>query len=128
MKSGTDDSWYCVNKVYPVCPDKETVEGEPAYPSLKALPENVDVVIVVHKKEKTQEIVEEAASLNPKPAIWFMPGTKSEESVAICEENGMNYGSSCMMGHRLIPGWKRFVNLHFFHSKLGGMNRISKQC
>jgi predicted CoA-binding protein len=127
MKSGTDDSWYCVNKVYPVCSDKETVEGENAYPSLKALPENVDVVVVVHKKEITTEIIKEAATLSPKPAIWFMPGTKSEESVMICEENEMNYGSSCIMGHRLIPGWKRFVNMHFFHSKFGGMNRIPKQ-
>ncbi len=128
FNSGTDNSWYCVNKVYPVVADKETVEGEPAYPSLKALPEPVDVVIVVHKKNITTEVVKEAASLDPKPAIWFMPGTKSKESIAICEENGMQYGSSCMMGHRKMEGFKRFFNIHFFHSKIGGMNRIPKQC
>ena len=128
FKSGSKDSWYCVNKVYPVVKDKESVEGEPAYPSLKDLPEPVDVVIVVHKKDLTTEVVKEAASLEPKPAIWFMPGTISKESIAICEENGMNYGSSCMMGHRQIPGLKRFINMHYFHSKVGGMNRIAKQC
>ena len=128
FKKGTEDSWYCVNQVYPVCVDKNEVEGVPAYPSLKDLPEPVDVVIVVHKKEITTEVVEEAATLDPKPGIWFMPGTSSKESIAICEENNMNYGSSCMMGHRVIPGLKRFVNIHYFHSKVGGMNRIPKQC
>jgi hypothetical protein len=128
FKSGTEDAWYCVNQVYPVCPDKSQVEGEKAYPSLKDLPEPVDVVIVVHKKDLTTEIVKEAASLDKKPAIWFMPGTISDESKAICEENGMKYGSSCMMGHRAIPGLKRFVNMHFFHSKVGRMNRIDRQC
>ncbi len=128
FKSGSEDSWYCVNKVYPVVEDKESVEGEPTYPTLKSLPEPVDVVIVVHKKELTTEVVKEAANLNPKPAIWFMPGTISKESIAICDNNGMSYGSSCMMGHRKIPGLKRFVNIHFFHSKVSGMNRIPKQC
>jgi hypothetical protein len=128
FKKGGEDSWYCVKKVYAVCPEEKTVEGDPTYSSLKALPENVDVVIVVHKKDKTTEVVKEAAGLENKPAIWFMPGTSSKESIAICEENNMKYGSSCMMGHRAIPGWKRFVSLHFFHSKVGGMNRIPKQC
>ncbi len=128
MKKGTNDSWYNVNEVYPVCPDKNEIEGgNTAYPSLKALPEPVDVVIVVHKKDLTTEIVREASTLDPKPAIWFMPGTQSKESVAICEENDMTFGSSCMMGHRKISGWKRFFNLHNFHSTVGGMNRIPKQ-
>ena len=128
LKKGTEDSWYCVNQVYPVCEDKNEVEGVPAYPSLKDLPEPVDVVIVVHKKELTTEVVKEAAGLDQKPAIWFMPGTSSKESIAICEENNISYGSSCLMGHRFIPGLKRFVNMHYFHSKVGGMNRIPKQC
>ena len=128
FKTDTEDSWYCVNKVYPVCPEDKEVEGDQTYPTLKSLPEPVDVVIVVHKKEITIEIVKEAASLSKKPAIWFMPGTSSKEAIAIIEENEMDYGSSCMMGHRLIPGWKRFVNMHFFHSKIAGMNRIDKQC
>jgi len=45
----------------------------------------------------------------------------------IIEDNGMKYGRSCLMGHRAIPGWKRFINGHFWHSKVSGMNRIPKQ-
>ena len=121
------NEWYNVAKVYPVCADKNEIEGDKAYSSLNDLPEPVDVVMVVHKKDLTTKVVQDAASLNPKPAIWFMPGTSSEESIAICEENEMKYGSSCIMGHRAIPGWKRFVNGHFWHSKVAGMNRIPKQ-
>lgn len=121
------NEWYNVNKVYPVCPDKTEVEGDVAYSTLKELPEPVDVVIVVHKKELTTEVVREAATLNPKPAIWFMPRTQSKESTIICEDNGMKFGSSCLMGHREFPGIKRFFNIHFWHSKAGGMNQIPKQ-
>ncbi|UCE12189.1 MAG: CoA-binding protein [Candidatus Heimdallarchaeota archaeon] len=119
--------WYNVNKVYPVCSGKKEIDGDPAYASLKDLPEPVDVVVVVHKKELSTEIVREAATLDPKPAIWFMPRTDSKESIAICEDNNMKYGMSCLMGHRDIPGLKRFVNGHWWHSKVGGMNRIPKQ-
>lgn len=128
MKRGTEDSWYNVKEVYPVCPDKIEIEGgDKAYPSLKALPEPVDVIIVVHKKDVTTTIVQEAATLDPKPAIWFMPGTQSKESVAICEDNNMKIASSCINGHRMFTGWKRFFNIHNFHAKVGGMNRIPKQ-
>ena len=128
MKKGTSDSWFNVNEVYPVCSDRTEIEGgHKAYPSLKTLPEPVDVVIVVHKKELTAEIVREASTLDPKPAIWFMPGTLSKESVAICEENDMTFGSSCLMGHKKIPGLKRFFNMHNFHATIGRMNRIPKQ-
>lgn len=121
------NEWYNVMKVYPVCPDKNEIESDTAYNSLKNLPEPVDVVVVVHKKEITTEIVKEASTLDPKPAIWFMPRTDSKESIAICEENNMKYGMSCLMGHRAIPGFKRFINGHWWHSKVGGMNRIPKQ-
>ena len=119
--------WYNVKKVYPICPDKKEINGDPTYASLKDLPEPIDVVVVVHKKELTSEIVKEASMLNPKPSIWFMPRTDSKESIIICEENGMKYGMSCLMGHRAVPGFKRFINGHWWHSKVSGMNRIPKQ-
>lgn len=121
------DEWYNVKKVFPVCPDKDNINGDPAYASLKDLPKPVDVVVVVHKKELTTEIVREASNMDPKPGIWFMPRTDSKESIIICEENGMRYGMSCLMGHRKFTGLKRFINGHWWHSKVSGMNRIPKQ-
>ncbi|MHA2365253.1 MAG: CoA-binding protein [Candidatus Hodarchaeales archaeon] len=119
--------WYNVNQVFPICEDQSEVEGIQTYSSVSDLPEPVDVVIVVHKKDRTTNVVKEAASLDPKPAIWFMPGTDSAESIAICEDNDMNYGRSCLMGHRKLSGITRFFNMHFIHSKIAGMNRIPNQ-
>ncbi|MFX0116100.1 MAG: CoA-binding protein [Candidatus Hodarchaeota archaeon] len=73
---------------------------------MKDLPGPVDVVIIVRKKEQATNIVREAATLSPKPAIWFMPGTDSKESLAICEENEMKYGKSCLYMHRQFKGWR----------------------
>ena len=121
------NEWYNVKKVYPVCPDKKEIEGDPAYPTLASLPEKVDVVLVVHKKPLTTAVVKEAAGLEPKPAIWFMPGTESTESIALCKENGMKYASSCIMGHREFTGVSRFFNMHNIHAKLAKMKQIPRQ-
>ena len=119
--------WYNVKKVYPICTNQEKIEGLRAFKALKDLPESIDVLIVVHKKELTIELIKEAITLNYKPAIWFMPGTDSPESIALCEENKLRYAKSCLMGHREFKGISKFVNMHFIHSKLAGMNRIPKQ-
>ena len=122
------DEWYNVKAVYAICPEEgKEVEGDESYQTLKSLPEPVDVVMVVHKKEMTTEIVREAASLNPKPAIWFMPRTDSSESIKICEDNNMIYAKSCIFMHREIPGIKRFFNFHNFHSFIAKANKIPKQ-
>ena len=121
------NEWFNVQQVYPVCPDKDEVEGSKAYKSLKELPESVDVVVVVHEKDLTTGVVREAATLDPKPAIWFMPGTDSKESIAICEDNKMKHGRSCLMGHRRFSSIKRFFSVHYYHSKLAGMNQVPKQ-
>ena len=119
--------WYKVKKVYAICPEKKEVEGDTTYTSLEELPEAVDVMIVVHKKDMTTEMVRKASLMDKKPAIWFMPGTDSQESIDICEANSMNYGKSCIMGHRKFTGFSRFFNMHFIHSKIGKMNRIPEQ-
>lgn len=120
--------WYCVREVFPVCPDQTEVEGVQAYKSLAELPTVPDVVVVVHKKNITTEVVREATSLDPKPAIWFMPETDSPESIALCEDNNIRFGKSCLMGHRRFTGVGRFFNMHYYHSKFAGMNRIPNQC
>ena len=120
------DGWYNVNTVYPICEDKDEVEGLKAYPTIKDLPEAIDVLIVVHKKEKNVEIIREASRLEKKPAVWFMPRTSSAEAIDICKENDMKYTSSCMMGHRQFSGLNR-LNMHSIHGYLGGMSKIPEQ-
>ena len=119
--------WYNVKKVIPIVDDKAEIDGQKAYKGLSNVPEKIDVVIVVHKPNITTKIVEEAVRLQNKPAIWFMPGTESPESITLCEEYGLTYAKSCMWGHTEFTGFGRFVSPHYYHSKFAGFNRIPKQ-
>lgn len=119
--------WYNVKNVYPISKDQDKVEGLKSYKDLSSLPEKVDVIVVVHKKDLTTEIVKEASALSYKPAIWFMPGTESDESIAICEEKNLKYAMSCLMGHTAFKGISKFISPHFYHSKFAGFKTIPKQ-
>ena len=120
-------NWYNVSKVYPISRKHEELFGLKTYYSLKDLPEPIDVLVMVHKKEITFEILKEVLTLSYKPAIWFMPSTSSPENIAFCEENGLKYANSCLLGHREFKGISKVFNMHFIHSKISGMHRIPKQ-
>ena len=119
--------WYNVAKVYPITRKHESIEGITAYKSVKVLPEPIDVLVVINKAEITFEIIKEVLNLPYKPAIWFMPGSISPESIELCEENNLKYAESCLLGHRQFKGISKFINMHYIHSKLSGMHRIPKQ-
>lgn len=121
------NEWYNVKAVYPVVESKKEVHGDKSYASLDELPETVDVVVTVHKKDVTLDLVKKVSKMNPRPGIWFMPRTISEESIKICEENGIKYGSSCLMGHREFSGISRYFNMHNVHGYLGKWNKIPKK-
>src|SRR3989304_1391455 len=46
--------------VYPVNPNAQTIGGEPCYPSLSALPDKVDGVLIVVPPDETDTVVREA--------------------------------------------------------------------
>ena len=49
-------------RVFPVNPARATVQGLPAFPSIGAIPEPVDLAIVVVPAERVLESLEEAAA------------------------------------------------------------------
>jgi acyl-CoA synthetase (NDP forming) len=61
-------------RVYPVNPARGTVQGLPAYPSLAAIPEPVDLAIVVVPAERVLEALEQAADKGARAAIVFSSG------------------------------------------------------
>ena len=119
--------WYNVKEVYPISRKCDSVQGISTYKSVKDLPEPIDVLIVVNRKDITFEILKEVLTLPYKPAIWFMPGSASPENIALCEDNKLIYAQSCLYGHREFKGISKFVNMHYIHSKLSGMHRIPRQ-
>ena len=76
-------------RLLPVHPQAETIEGEPCYPSLAALPEPVDGVLVVVPPAETEKVVREAAAAGIK-RIWMQQGAESPAAIRFCQENGLD--------------------------------------
>ncbi|MFD9328672.1 MULTISPECIES: CoA-binding protein [unclassified Streptomyces] len=57
-------------RIVPVHPKAETVHGEKGYPSLEAIPFQVDVVDVFVNSELAGSVADEAAAIGAK-AVWY---------------------------------------------------------
>jgi predicted CoA-binding protein len=77
-------------KIIPVNPKADKILGEKAFPSLKAIIENVDIVDIFRPNEETPPIVEEAVKLNPK-LIWLQLGISNEDSKRIANEHNIPF-------------------------------------
>ncbi|MEU1498729.1 CoA-binding protein [Streptomyces sp. NPDC005732] len=64
-------------RVVPVHPKAETVHGEKGYPSLDAIPFNVDVVDVFVNSDLAGAVADEAVAIGAK-AVWFQLGVVDE--------------------------------------------------
>ena len=75
-------------RIIPVNPNVESVLGERSYPSLKEIPEPVDIVNVFRRPEHTPEIAKEAAEIGAK-VLWLQLGIVNEEAAEIARKAGM---------------------------------------
>ncbi len=75
-------------RVIPVNPNEQTVIGEPAYPSLTAVPGSIDLVDIFRKSEDVLPIVEEAIARGAK-AIWMQEGVINEAAAQLAREAGL---------------------------------------
>jgi hypothetical protein len=73
-----------------VNPNATEVLGEPAYPSLAAVPEPVDLVDVFRRVEYCTDIARDAAAIGA-PALWLQLDLRSAGARAVAEEAGMDY-------------------------------------
>ncbi len=101
-------------EVFAVNPRAESVEGDPCYPSLAALPQPVDAVLVATAPAATLEVVRECVELGI-PRVWmhrsFGQGSVNDEAVALCREHGiavipggcpMMFRAPVDLGHRCM--------------------------
>jgi hypothetical protein len=72
-------------KVIPVDPHAEIIEGDPCYPSLSALPEAVDGVVIVVPPSEAEKGVRDAAQAGIRGA-WMQQGAESQAAIRFCEE------------------------------------------
>ena len=73
--------------VWPVNPNAAVVDGDPTFPSVAALPEVPEVVVVVVPPAVTERVVEELGAAGVKN-VWMQPGAESDRGVARAEELG----------------------------------------
>jgi predicted CoA-binding protein len=75
-------------RVYPVNKRATQIEGQTCYPSLAALPEPVERVLIVVPPKQSEAVVKQAAEAGV-DSVWFQPGAESEAALAYCESRGM---------------------------------------
>ena len=77
-------------RIVPVNPRETEVLGEPAYPSLLDVPEDVrvDVVDVFRRAEDTPPIAEQAVARGAR-VLWLQDGIVSDKARRIAEEGGL---------------------------------------
>lgn len=84
-------------EVYAVNPNRDTVDGDPAYKSLADLPVKPTIVNIVVPPELTLIVLEKAHEIGLKN-IWVQPGAESPEVMAYLTGNDFNYlANACIM-------------------------------
>ncbi len=74
--------------IIPINPGHSDILGEKAYPSLEAVPVQVDIVNVFRRSEHTPEIARQAVKIGAK-VMWLQLGIENEEAKAIAQGGGL---------------------------------------
>ncbi len=74
--------------IVPVNPGQDTILGLPCYPTLKAIPTQVDMVDIFRRPEAVLPIVEDAIAIGAK-FIWMQEGIVHKEAAAKAEAAGI---------------------------------------
>lgn len=90
-------------RIIPVNPRIAEALGEKAYPSLRDIPERVDVVQIFRRSQDVPPIVDEAVAIGAK-VIWMQSGIVHEEAAARAEAAGVTVVmDACMRSaHRAL--------------------------
>ena len=99
-------------KIIPVNPKADQIMGEKSYPSVKALPSDVNGIIILTKKDKTAGIVREAKERGINQ-IWIQQMADSKESLIELNGSGINF----VTGECILMHYKPH-SIHKFHGRL----------
>jgi predicted CoA-binding protein len=76
-------------RIIPVNPNETEVLGEKAYPSLLAVPDQIDAVDVFRRAEETPEIARQAVKIGAK-VLWLQSDIVNDEARQIAEAAGLD--------------------------------------
>jgi predicted CoA-binding protein len=97
-------------RVLAVNPNAQTIEGDPCYPSLKALPEKVGGLVLCTQPAVSEQMVREAAEVGIS-RVWLQQGSETKSAIQFCQEHGIDviYGE-CILMYQPNP-----MFVHKFH-------------
>lgn len=97
-------------KILAVHPQTATIEGDPCYPSLGALPEKVGAVVICVPPAQTEQVVVQAFEAGI-TNVWLQQGAESEAAIQFCESHGM----TTVHGHCVLMFAEPVRSFHGFH-------------
>ncbi len=77
-------------RIVPVNPEATEILGEPAFPTLAAIPFPIELVLVFRPSSFAPEIARQAVAIGAK-ALWLQQGIYSSEARRIAKEGGLQY-------------------------------------
>ena len=85
------------DRVYPVNPKRDTVDGDTAYPDLGSLPETPDIVNLVVPPQRTLQVLDKAEQLGIEN-IWVQPGAEDKAVMDRLQSGSFQYlANACIM-------------------------------
>jgi uncharacterized protein len=91
-------------RVIPVNPQLDSILGEKSYPTLLAVPEPVEVVLVFRPSAEAAAVAKDAVAIGAK-ALWLQQGIVSAEARKLAEAASMLYVEDrCIGVERAIHG------------------------
>jgi hypothetical protein len=91
-------------RIIPVNAQVDSLLGEKAYPSLRDIPEPVEVVLVFRPSAEAPAIARDAVAIGAK-ALWLQTGLASDEARATAEAAGLLYVEDrCIGVERAVHG------------------------
>ena len=100
-------------------PNAQSIDGDPCFQSLKALPEKVGGLVVTTQPAVSEQLVREAAELGI-GHVWLQQGSESPAVIQFCQEHGIDVVSGeCIMMFIPHPAFPH--NVHkFIKAVVGG--------
>ncbi len=83
--------------VYPVNPNRSSVDGDKAFKRLEDIPQRPTIVNIVVPPEVTSDILQQCLDLGL-TNVWVQPGAESPAVMTFLQENNFNYlANACIM-------------------------------
>lgn len=74
-------------RIIPINPNEDEVLGEKAYPSLRDVSDQIDIINVFRRSEAILPIAKEAAGLDA-PTFWMQQGIQNQKAYDLLTEQG----------------------------------------